>query len=140
MAPGRAELCLYWDKGRCVRIQPDIHRPQFRCEASGQRTQWGSAPNAKALPRWWPYAANRLKIRLTPKTIECWSSTDGRAWRKECEFKREKTFAGAPAWLIPGSGSDGKEPLLMNPVNARYFVPARGNSVVFFSDVLVGKD
>jgi len=132
-------LSLWWENGDYVRITPGWRKGKFIYEATGRGRVDGSEISKAPAPRWFPYFANWVKVRLTPETVECYGSSDGKTWTKDLEVKRGKVFAGPPAHVLLGHGGSGKEPYLKN-VAAQHFRADHGNAVTFFSDLVIGKD
>ena len=133
-----AGLSLWWDSGEFVRAIPGYNQHKFYYEVKGMRPAHGGAINTEAAPRWYPYAANGVKIQLTPDTVRSFVSTDGKTWHQDHEVRRTVAMAGAPAWVILGNGgSQGPKPLFKNVVS-QHFVPERANRVTAFTDFVVG--
>jgi hypothetical protein len=131
-------LFLYWPNGEYAQATPGTGRGKFCYVVSNGGRRDGAPVSNASVPGWYPYYANWVKIALTPDTLVFSSSSDGRTWTRDWDAKRGAGHAGAPAWVILGNGSPGKEPFLNN-VHPQHFSPA-GGSMTFFSDLIVGKE
>ncbi len=131
-------LFLYWPNGEYAQATPGTGRGKFFYRLSGAGSRWGSPVSKNALPGWFPYRANWVKISLKPAVIEFYGSADGKAWVKDWEVKRTEKYQGPPQYLILGNGASGKEPLLKN-VHPQHFSP-QNPTAWFFSDLTIGED
>ena len=130
-------LFLVWPNGQYVQASPGASQGKFFYLVSGAGNRTGSAINRQPVAGWFPYAANWVKIRLTPETILCCGSADGKTWSEDWEVRRDASHAGPPQWLMLGNGSPGKQPLLKN-VHPQHFSPSNP-AAWFFSDLVIGK-
>jgi hypothetical protein len=139
---GRARLFLYWPNDEYVQTGPAGDSAKFMYALSDAVRKEGADISTQAVPGWYPYCANWVKIALSPDTITFYGSTDGRAWVKNGEQKRGEKYAGAPQWLMLGTGFPGQEPFLNNvhptafSKDYNYWTVSRS----FFSDLIVGND
>ena len=130
-------LFLVWPNGQYVQASPGASQGKFFYLVSGAGNRTGSAINRQPVAGWFPYSANWVKIRLTPETILCCGSADGKTWSEDWEVRRDASHAGPPQWLMLGNGSPGKQPLLKN-VHPQHFSPSNP-AAWFFSDLVIGK-
>ncbi len=131
-------LFLLWPNGEFAQATPGIGEGRFIYRLSGAGDRRGGAVGRLAVPGWHPYVPNWVKIVLTPETIVFHGSADGKAWNRDWEAARGAKHAGAPRYVLLGTGAPGKEPLLKN-VHSRHFSPI-GPVRCFFSDLIVGRE
>ena len=130
---------LWWKGGAYVRVIPGGNKKKFYYETTGERPVYGREISTEAVPRWYPYFANGVKIQLTPEAIRFFVSTDGKTWEQDRELPRSDKTAGAPTWVVLGNGgATGDEPLFKN-VTSRHFRPDHCNLVTVFTDFAVGE-
>ena len=131
-------LFLVWPNGQYVQASPGASLGKFFYVASGAGSHAGAAISKESVAGWYPYCANGVKIRLTPREIVFYGSADGKSWSCDWAVKRGASHAGPPQWVLLGNGSPGKEPLLNN-VHPQHFTPTSG-SATFFADLIVGRE
>jgi hypothetical protein len=133
-----ASLFLLWPNGECAQATPGTCEGKFTYFLSGVGEKKGSDISRRAVPGWYPYFANWVRIALSPDKVSFYGSSDGKEWVKDWEAKRGPKHAGAPQWLILGNGQRGQHPHLDN-VHPQHF-HATSPTCAFFSDLVVGRD
>ncbi|MFW6039107.1 MAG: glycoside hydrolase domain-containing protein, partial [bacterium] len=129
-APG---LSLAWDSGVMVTAAPAFNRASFHYEGPDSESMWGQSVNTKPVDRWYPYAANWVRIQLKSDAVVCSSSIDGQTWVEEATFPRNSAMQQPPAAVILGSGVKGDRRWRAN-VNPDRFNTRFGRQLSFFDD------
>ena len=132
-------LYLLWPNGSYVRAgvsmmyEGNVWKGKFTFAMTGIKDYVGGMTT----PRWDSFGPNWVKMTLKPDMVEFYSSSDGKAWTKEWEQKRNDKFAGAPQYLILGYGPPGDKP---QPGNMPKSFEPDQVAPTYYSDLIVGKE